>query len=67
MLAPDYIRGDPFQQQTLIPGGDQELVVPEAAGAGVAFEIVFAEGLRANKGVRNHIGAVSIINGPVTF
>jgi len=57
----------PFQQQTLIPGGDQELVVPEAAGTGVAGEIVFVDGLRAKKGVRNHIGAVSIINGPVTF
>lgn len=33
-----------FEQQTLIPGGDQELVVPEAAGAGVSFEIIFAEG-----------------------
>ncbi|EDL61759.1 hypothetical protein [Gimesia maris] len=41
--------------------------MPEAAGAGVADEIVFEDGLRANKGVRNHIGAVSIINGPVTF
>lgn len=26
-----------FQQQSLIPGGYQELAVPEAAGAGVAF------------------------------
>jgi len=41
--------------------------VPEAAGTGVAGEIVFVDGLRAKKGVRNHIGAVSIINGPVTF
>ena len=33
----------PFEQQTLVAGGDQELVVPEAAGAGVSLEIIFAD------------------------